>query len=127
MRRWFFVGFFAFFLAGCSAEHWRAQYYLFRAESEFEHTDSKLRIEKKLSYDELKPHYQKACEKYVKAYILDPEVFFLYHIQHGTDACWRAADSFNQEKLERFEKEYIKSHPKEAEYGDMGIGAFSDV
>jgi hypothetical protein len=114
-----------FCLSGCSKEHWRAKYYLFKAEQAFEAATRKRNVDK-MSHDELRGDYQKACDLFARAYAIDQNVFYLYHIQNGMDACWRSGDGFKQEKLERFEKQYVRDHPKEAEYGDMGLGGLSE-
>ncbi len=112
--------------SACSKDYWKAKYYLLKAEGIFEKTEFK-RSSNKIPTEKLAGDYRRACDFFVKAYVLDKKVFFLYHIQHGVDACWRGGDDFRREKFEFFEKDYIKSHPNEAEYGDMGMGAFSDV
>jgi hypothetical protein len=112
-------------VCGCSKEHLRARYYLFQAEQAFEAANHKRTVEK-IPHAELRGDYQKACDLFARAYAVDQSTFYLYHIQNGMDACWRSGDGFKQEKLERFEKEYIRKHPKEAEYGDMGLGGLSE-
>ncbi|MFA6600065.1 MAG: hypothetical protein WC352_05010 [Candidatus Omnitrophota bacterium] len=107
--------------SGCSQDFWKAKYYLFKAESAFEKAEHKRTVQK-IPHDQLRGEYARACDDFVRAYIVNPKVFFLYHIQHGIDACWRGGESFNQEKMERFEKSYMKEHPVEAEYGEMGLG-----
>ncbi len=117
-----FLGLSLFFLlTGCSKEHIKARYYLYKAEQIFGKADYTLKLVKKWPHEKLVPYYQEACDLYLKAYYLDRNVFNLTMIENASSSCWRADEFYKKEKFERFIREYSKAHPNEAEWGDMGM------
>ena len=118
MRKVFIVSL-LFLLLGCSRLSWLAEIYMVKAEKEFEKAHS-LRI-KKIPYEERLRYYRDACHFFLKAYDYDSRIFTLNRIYLASESCLRIEDRESEKKFRQFEEEYVKQHPKEAEYGEAGF------
>ncbi len=108
------------FLSACSLQDWSARFYMFRAESSVDKaTGLKSR---KISFEDRKVYYVRACGDFIKAYQKNISVFTLTRIEMAADTCWKAGDPEKEDVFREYEKEYIKNHPQEYEYGDSGVG-----
>lgn len=107
-------------ITGCSSEGWAARWHIVRAENALQKA-AHLK-EKKVTFDERRPYYRKACELFVKAYEVDTNVFNLMRILGAQDACAKAEMREEEEYFLYIEEEYSKMHPQEERYGDAGVG-----
>ena len=106
-------------LGGCSKNDWMTQYYLFRAETAFNKAYD-LRVKPGSDFERMK-YYRQAHDCFIKAFRLNPKFFTLARIEQAQDACLRLEDKENESIFQKFGDEYVRAHPKEAEYGAAGM------
>lgn len=114
-----------FLLQGCSGSP-LAVYDLYKADSLFDRIEGIMRREKKMSFDQRVPYYRQACSLYGKAFFRDRRVFKLDDIENAAHACDAGGLEDERDKYLAFEEEYIREHPKEAEYGPNPFGGPMD-
>ena len=102
----------------CSKQNWKARFSIYRAEQIYWKANYTLKS-RKVSFEDRKPYYAKACEYFLKALESDPSVFHGARIEEASQSC---ASGDMREASFRFEEvyhDYCKKHPKECEYGEL--------
>lgn len=110
---------FALLMTGCMKSSWVAKYYMVKAENSYERAHE-IRAKKELN-EKRKKLYHDACKYFAKAYQFDPKLFTLNRLYSASDACLRVGDSEEARQFRKIEEEYVRTHPKEAEYGEAGF------
>lgn len=105
-----------FIFSGCSQQNIRARWLLFQAEQIFYKANYQLRAQK-VSFDDRKPYYRKACQGYDKAYRLDPALFTSPKLEEAHLSCMNAELRAKTDLFSEALDTYCKTHPKECEYG----------
>jgi hypothetical protein len=118
------ISFMAFTGSGCSEQYWAAQAQMFKAEGAF--MEAGALKARKANYEDRLPYYKEACDHFLKAYQLRPKLFTWNRIQEAQEACWRIKNDEGRQVFIDFEKDYVKKHPTEYEYGEAGVSGVAD-
>lgn len=104
--------------SGCSQEHFKARYHLFKAEQAYWQANYRLRSQK-VSFEKRQPLFVQACNEYIKAIELDAGVFNSSKIEEASQSCASADNREASYSLDELYMLYCQDHPKECEYGFM--------